>query len=126
PPLAPADDRPLVGAAARRGSGGLTVARAARRRERGGALERPGARAAHARARPARTGHPRVAAGLRGDARAPRTRRLVALPRRGAAGSDPRCRDRQHVDGRDALARAGLTVATPSRRDAREAAPRAR
>ena len=47
---------------------------------RGRALERPGARAAHARPRPARAGHPRGAGGLRRDARAdpPRGRHAAA------------------------------------------------
>ena len=83
--VAPAPDRALDGAAARRAPQRQAVARAARRARRGRPLERPRARAAHARARPARPGHPRAAAADRRDAR------TAACVGRRRAGSARRC-----------------------------------
>ena len=97
---------------------------------RGDAVEgvlcgRPGARAAHAGRSPAsaRTSSPRrpTSSGMLARLRARRGR---ALARREAPGPDARRRDREHVDGRDALG-ARLSPWRAARRGARARAPRA-
>src|SRR5581483_5419305 len=122
------DDRTLARRAPGRSPHRPAVARPARRRARGGALERTGARARAGR-RPhgaPRAGHPRDAARPRRDRRA--RAHLVAGPggRRRAARPAARGGDREHVEGRGALADACLPLARAARRRRRRAARDAR
>ena len=87
----------------RLGVRGPALARAAWARPRGGAVERPRARAEQARGPQPRAGHPGAAAGPRPDARKPPSSRR---PRGRRCPSRPasRRRDREHVEGGGALA----------------------
>ena len=107
-PLAPADERPLARAPARHRD---------RRDARGSCCAAPTLEGVlwsgpvlelHTRAL-ARLGPDILASppDFDGDARAPRGGRRRPTARRDAAGPAPRRRDREHVDGRDALARRG-------------------
>ena len=117
----PAHERPLAGGRARRRVARQALARAHRRRARGGALERAGARADQARHAPPRAGHPRRAARPRRHGREPAARAPGPRARRRAARPAPRRGDRERLEGRVALARAALAVAAARRRHRRGA-----
>ena len=123
PPLAPADERAAGRSAARRAARRPAVARAPRRAAPR-ACSGTGRCWSCTRARSRGSG--RTSSRGRRDFDAMLARHAPRRPARGArrdaAGPDARRRDREHVDGRDALAGAALAVAAARRRRRRTSA----